>query len=94
MVFIANILTARQQLVVYTFTSCLRCSTRACTYTQLLTTARLVDKRLQMYIYTFTRRVRGGREREMEGERDKVYITYWRKIFIEPALNVGHGLAG
>ena len=20
--------------------------------------------------------------------------TYWRKIFIEPALNVGHGLAG
>jgi len=25
---------------------------------------------------------------------ERGYITYWRKVFIKPALNVGHGLAG
>ena len=47
----------------------------------------------------YTRRVRGGRK-EVETREGgwlgikRGYKTYWRKIFIEPALNVGHGLAG
>ena len=31
----------------------------------------------------------GGKDNNMATQH-----TYWRKIFIEPALNVGHGLGG
>ena len=47
--------------------------------------------------YTSTRGERGGREKGgEEGERREErrgVMTYRRKVFIKPALNVRHGLA-
>ena len=45
------------------------------------------------------RRRRGGGRTEGETEREKGgvergYKTYWRKVFVKPALNVCHGLTG
>ena len=63
-VFIVNKLTARQWLVAYTFTPCLRCSTRACTYTAINNSQMSGQMATHVHIHIHKK----GERREREGE--------------------------